>query len=42
VGIRDVARMAGVPVASASFELNSQPGVAEDTRRAAPAASQQE
>ncbi|MGH3069139.1 MAG: LacI family DNA-binding transcriptional regulator [Streptosporangiaceae bacterium] len=32
-GIRDVARMAGVSVASASFALNGQPGVAEDTRR---------
>ncbi len=32
-GIRDVARMAGVSVASASFALNGQPGVADDTRR---------
>ena len=32
-GIRDVARMAGVSVASASFALNGQPGVAEDTRK---------
>ncbi|MFI5065727.1 MAG: LacI family DNA-binding transcriptional regulator [Streptosporangiales bacterium] len=32
VGIRDVARMAGVSVASASFALNGQPGVAQDTR----------
>src|SRR5712691_2725289 len=32
-GIREVARMAGVSVASASFALNGQPGVAEDTRR---------
>lgn len=32
-GIRDVARMAGVSVASASFALNGQPGVAQDTRR---------
>jgi LacI family transcriptional regulator, galactose operon repressor len=32
-GIRDVARVAGVSVASASFALNGQPGVAEETRR---------
>ena len=32
-GIRDVARIAGVSVASASFALNGQPGVADDTRR---------
>ena len=32
-GIRDVARLAGVSVASASFALNGQPGVAQDTRR---------
>ena len=32
-GIRDVARKAGVSVASVSFALNGQPGVAEDTRR---------
>jgi LacI family transcriptional regulator len=33
VGIRDVARAAGVSVASASFALNGQPGVADDTRQ---------
>lgn len=32
-GIRDVAHLAGVSVASASFALNGQPGVAEDTRQ---------
>jgi len=32
-GIRDVARKAAVSVASVSFALNGQPGVAEDTRR---------
>ena len=32
-GIRDVARKAGVSVASVSFALNGQPGVAQDTRR---------
>jgi LacI family transcriptional regulator, galactose operon repressor len=32
-GIRDVAQLAGVSVASASLALNGQPGVAGDTRR---------
>jgi DNA-binding LacI/PurR family transcriptional regulator len=41
VGIRDVARMAGVSVASASFALNGQPGVGDDTRRRIVAAARE-
>ena len=41
VGIRDVAKAAGVSVASASLALNGQPGVAEETRRRIVAAAEQ-
>lgn len=33
VGLRDVAKLAGVSVASASMALNGQPGVSDETRR---------
>jgi LacI family transcriptional regulator len=41
VGLRDVARMAAVSVATASLALNGQPGVADHTRRRIVAAAQQ-
>ena len=41
VGIRDVAKAAGVSVATASLALNGQPGVAEETRRRIVAAAEQ-
>jgi LacI family transcriptional regulator len=41
VGLRDVASLAGVSVASASLALNGQPGVAELTRRRIAAAAEQ-
>ena len=41
VGIRDVATLAGVSVASASLALNGRPGVADSTRRRIAAAAEQ-
>jgi DNA-binding LacI/PurR family transcriptional regulator len=41
VGIRDVARIAGVSVATASLALNGRPGVADETRRRAVDAARQ-
>ena len=40
-GIRDVAKAAGVSVATASLAINGQPGVAEETRRRIVAAAEQ-
>jgi LacI family transcriptional regulator len=40
-GIRDVARAAGVSVATASLAINRRPGVAEETRRRIVAAAEQ-
>ena len=40
VGIRDVAKLAGVSIASASMALNGQPGVADGTRQRIAAAAE--
>ena len=40
-GIRDVARIAGVSVATASLAVNGRPGVADETRRRTLAAAEQ-
>jgi LacI family transcriptional regulator len=40
VGIRDVAKLAGVSIASASMALNGQPGVADRTRQRIAAAAE--
>jgi LacI family transcriptional regulator len=40
IGLRDVAKLAGVSVASASMALNGQPGVSDETRRRISAAAE--
>ena len=41
IGLRDVAKLAGVSVASASMALNGQPGVSDETRRRIATAAEQ-